>query len=207
MIVFNTVLSPLQGPVLGLTHSKCIYWKMRSLLPTPFHSNLTILREARRFCLFPPLRLIPSGWVARVCLGSYDQELCVRSQWGGLCSVHICNNPTEGQGTEMGICLSFGCFIWSRQGNQRKSTHRKSRRYAVVAKHRCLLAWVPGGSGGKESACNVGDPGSILGSRGSLEKDTATHCSIPASEIPWRESGGLQPMGSQRVRHDWATNT
>ena len=34
----------------------------------------------------------------------------------------------------------------------------------------------------------------------------ATHCSILAWRIPWTEEpGGLQLMGSQRVRHDWAT--
>ena len=36
----------------------------------------------------------------------------------------------------------------------------------------------------------------------------ATHSSILAWRIPWtKESGGLQSMGSQRVGHDWATNT
>ena len=37
----------------------------------------------------------------------------------------------------------------------------------------------------------------------SLEKEMATHSSIFAWEIPWtEESGGLQSMGLQRVRHD-----
>ena len=36
-----------------------------------------------------------------------------------------------------------------------------------------------------------------------LEKGMATHSSILAWRIPWtEESGGLQPMGSQRVGHD-----
>ena len=36
----------------------------------------------------------------------------------------------------------------------------------------------------------------------------ATHSSILAWRIPWTEEpGGLQSMGLQRVRHDWATNT
>ena len=36
-----------------------------------------------------------------------------------------------------------------------------------------------------------------------LEKDMSTHSSILAWEIPWTEQpGGLQSMGSQRVRHD-----
>ena len=34
----------------------------------------------------------------------------------------------------------------------------------------------------------------------------ATHSAILAWETPWTEEpGGLQSMGSQRVRHDWAT--
>ena len=34
----------------------------------------------------------------------------------------------------------------------------------------------------------------------------ATHSSILAWEIPWvEEPGGLQPMGSQRVRHNRVT--
>ena len=41
-----------------------------------------------------------------------------------------------------------------------------------------------------------------------LEKEMATHSSIFAWRIPWTEKpGGLQSMGSQRVRHDWETNT
>ena len=36
----------------------------------------------------------------------------------------------------------------------------------------------------------------------------ATHSSILAWKISWTEEpGGLQSTGSQRVRHDWATNT
>ena len=38
-----------------------------------------------------------------------------------------------------------------------------------------------------------------------LEKDMATHSSILAWRIPWmEESGGLQSIELQRVRHDWA---
>ena len=40
-----------------------------------------------------------------------------------------------------------------------------------------------------------------------LEKGTATHASVLAWRIPWTgEPGRLQPMGSQRVGHDWATS-
>ena len=45
----------------------------------------------------------------------------------------------------------------------------------------------PGGSDGKESACSVGDLGSIPGLGRSLEKKMATHSSSLAWEIPQRE--------------------
>ena len=39
------------------------------------------------------------------------------------------------------------------------------------------------------------------------EKAMATHSSVLAWKIPWTEEPGrLQPMGSQRVAHDWATS-
>ena len=47
-----------------------------------------------------------------------------------------------------------------------------------------------------------------LGQEVPLEEDMAIHSSILAWRIPWTgEPGGLQSIGSQRVRHDWATNT
>ena len=56
----------------------------------------------------------------------------------------------------------------------------------------------PGGSDGKESACNAGDLGSIPGSRCSRREEMATHSSILAWRIPWtEEAGGLQCMESQ----------
>ena len=101
----------------------------------------------------------------------------------------------------------------------------------------------PGGSEGKESACSMGDLGSIpgfgrspgrrhvtplqyswvslvaqtvknppamwetqvqsLGQETPLEEGMAPHSSVLAWRIPRTEqSGGLQSMGSQRVRHD-----
>ena len=61
-------------------------------------------------------------------------------------------------------------------------------------------AGLPGSSDSKESACNVGDLGSIPGLGRSLEKGTATHSSTLAWRIPWT----VQFMGLQRIGHDWA---
>ena len=59
---------------------------------------------------------------------------------------------------------------------------------------------------GKESDCNAGDPGSIPESGRSSGGEMATHSSILAWRIPWAEEpGGLQVMGSQRVRRNLPT--
>ena len=55
---------------------------------------------------------------------------------------------------------------------------------------------------------NTGDTSSIPGQEDPLEEEMATHSSILSWEIPWtEESGGLQSIGSQRFRHDWALKT
>ena len=47
-----------------------------------------------------------------------------------------------------------------------------------------------------------------LGREDPLEKEMAVHSIILVWRIPGTEEpGGLKPMGSQRVGHDWATNT
>ena len=62
---------------------------------------------------------------------------------------------------------------------------------------------IPEGSGGKESASNVGDQGSILGQEDRLEEEMATLSRILAWRIPWKEeTGGLQSAGPHRVGHD-----
>ena len=72
------------------------------------------------------------------------------------------------------------------------------------------LEWwdFPGGSEGKQSACNAGGLGSIPGLGRSSGEGRATHSSILAWRSPWTEEPGrLQSLGSQRVRHNWETFT
>ena len=71
------------------------------------------------------------------------------------------------------------------------------------------LLGFPGGSDSKRCAYNAGD-GELdsLGREDPGEKRMVAHSSILAWRIPWAEEpGGLQSMGSQKVRHDWVTNT
>ena len=61
----------------------------------------------------------------------------------------------------------------------------------------------PGGSDGKASVYNVGDPGSIPGLGRSPGEEMAIHSRTIAWKILWTEEPGrLQSMGSQRVGHD-----
>ena len=60
-----------------------------------------------------------------------------------------------------------------------------------------------GGSEGKASACNVGDLGSIPGSERSPGEGNGNPLQYSCLENPMTEElGGLQSMGSQRVRHN-----
>ena len=61
------------------------------------------------------------------------------------------------------------------------------------------LLLLPWSSNGKESACKV----QSLGWEVPLEKGMAIHSSILAQRIPRTE----KPVGSQRINHDWVTNT
>ena len=68
---------------------------------------------------------------------------------------------------------------------------------SVIRTDRALVG-CPGGSDGKEFACNVRGPGDR---EDALEKGMATQYSILAWRIPWSEEpGGLQSTGSYRVR-------
>ena len=69
------------------------------------------------------------------------------------------------------------------------------------------VRFVYGGSDSKASTYNAGDLQWVqsVGQEDLLEKEMATHSSILAWKIPWKEvPGRLQSVGLQRVRHDRA---
>ena len=80
---------------------------------------------------------------------------------------------------------------------EQRDHHNKHFRNSKMVQCYRLPWWL----NGKESTCQFRRPGvGSLGGENPLEKEMATHSSIPAWEIPWREEpGGLQCMGSQRV--------
>ena len=71
-----------------------------------------------------------------------------------------------------------------------------------------LLLGLPCGSDGKEFACNAGDMGSIPRSGISPGEGNGYPLQYSCLENSMdREAGRLQSMGSQRVGHNWVTNT
>ena len=64
----------------------------------------------------------------------------------------------------------------------------------------------PGGSEAKVSAIMQETQVQSLCWEDPLENEMATHSSILAWRIPWKEEpGSLQSMGLQRIKHEWAT--
>ena len=88
-----------------------------------------------------------------------------------------------------------------------------------MATHSSVLAWRIPGTGGawwaaiygvtqsrtrlKRLSSSSSSSNTLFAWENPLEKEMATHSSIPAWEIPWTEEpGGLQSMGWQRVGQD-----
>ena len=69
---------------------------------------------------------------------------------------------------------------------------------AYVCNTASLFGGFPGGSDGKESACNVGDPGSIPGLGRSPGEGNGYPLQYSCQRTLWTEEpGGLQSMGSK----------
>ena len=94
---------------------------------------------------------------------------------------------------------------WFRTAPQMTSQFAPSWTLGLL-KNSCVYRGFPSGSEGKESAWNSGDTGSLSGSGRSPGEGNGSLLPYCGLENPLDRSG-LQSMGSQRVRHDWVTNT
>ena len=92
---------------------------------------------------------------------------------------------------------------WKIQKKKKKKKKKKEKMKSFQAYFLITMKSFPGGSKVKASACKAGDPGSIPGSGRSPGEGNGNPLSILAWRIPWmEETGRLQSMGLQRVRHD-----
>ena len=73
----------------------------------------------------------------------------------------------------------------------------------ILINFTCLITFsdggFPGGAGGKESACNAGDPGLIPGPGRSLGKGNGNLRQYPCLENPMDRGGWLQSMGVAKI--------
>ena len=92
-----------------------------------------------------------------------------------------------------GLVISVTLFY-----NLMRETHLE-----IITEDPGVFLGFSGGSDSKESACNAGELGSILGLERSPGGGHGNPLQCSCLENPWTEEpGGLQFMGSQRVRHD-----
>ena len=92
----------------------------------------------------------------------------------------------------------WGGCPFSRAQSQPKPTFGESTQFSGF----------PGGSDGKESTCNAGDPGLIPGLGRSPGEGNGNPLQYSCLENPMEEEpGGLQSMGSQRIGHNWESQT
>ena len=121
-------------------------------------------------------------------------------------------------------------ILWNQRGKQRPRSQEELRFYSITV-HYCMVfndPWTscirvfgnsleisilepqgfPGGSDGKESACNVETLDSIPESERSPGEGNGNPLQYSCLENSMDKGPcGLQSIESQRVRHDWVTNT
>ena len=99
-----------------------------------------------------------------------------------------------------GLENSMGCIV---HGVTKSQT--QLREFYFHFHKAVIIEGLPWWLSSKFSDCSPGDAG-FLGQKDPLEEGMATHSSILAWRVPWTEEpGGLQSVGSQRVRHPLVT--
>ena len=110
---------------------------------------------------------------------------------------------TEYYCTKAGWCTASGL-----SGSIKKKKHTHTHTHTHIQDDIIYVTGFPGGSDGKESACNEGDLNSIPGLGRSPGEGNGNPLQYSGLENPMdRGAWQVQSMESQRVRHDWKTNT
>ena len=135
------------------------------------------------------------------CLGKYTNSSDRESKAQAVDCIGI----TKTKGTKM-ISIIWKCFFWDPEIGIYESHEESSKR-----RNRIGLSYkrgFPSGSMVKNLLAMQETQVQYLGWKEPQEERIATHSSILEWRILWTEEpGSLQSLGSQRVRHNWATNT
>ena len=105
-------------------------------------------------------------------------------------AIDLCSKPPVPNSSDL-LCLLNSAFY-------------RNRTSSIL----CLALGFPGGSDGKESACNAGDPGSLpwVGKIPWRRELLPPPVFWPGKSHGQRSLAGYSSWGSQRVRHDWMTH-
>ena len=136
------------------------------------------------------------------------------SVWqGGLCALWVTRQGEVLAGHRVAFHPStYLHCIWrnGRPGSEGDETKHRTEYFLKEQKHKLkkctveLSRGVPGGPDSKESACNVGDPGSIPGLGRSPRERNGNPLQYSCLENPmcrgtWQAGGTIQSMGSQEL--------
>ena len=139
---------------------------------------------------------------------------CCLKQWSGIKHFNVYLRSSL-PGNQDSVRLESGQWVqtdWSLKPDSPVQKPSILKKVLTFFELQHLHLWnrnrtTPGGSDSKESACNVGDLGSILGSGGSPGGGNGNP--LLPWEIPWTEDR-LQSIGSQKSQmwlSDWAHST
>ena len=120
---------------------------------------------------------------------------CIREGNDNPLQCSCLENPRDG----------VACRLWGRTESDTTEVTWRQQQQSLLNKTKGF----PHGSDSKESTCNVGDLGSIPGFAESPGEGNGYQLQYSCLEISMDRGAwqGLQSMGLQRVRHNWATFT
>ena len=103
--------------------------------------------------------------------------------------------------------LTWECHgnVWHEYWMKSPLSLREKRKSTITNTVYYLPKGFPGGSDNKESSCNAGNLGWILGHGDPLEKGRATHSGILALRIPWTKKPGRSVSHTESDTAEWIT--
>ena len=167
----------------------------------PKFMSIESVMPSNHIILCRPLLLLPSIFPN---IRVFSNESALHIRWPKYWSFSFNINPSSEHPGLISLRMDW-LDLLAVQGTLKSLLQHHSSKASVLL-HSALFmkssilnprAWVirliagywgfPGGSDGKESACNAGHPGLILGRKDPLGKGKATHSSILGWRIPWTE--------------------
>ena len=168
-------LAALASPSLG--HRRCGWSEVLSLSPNCFF--ISIWRE-----------IWGRGWTATRYRSPLKPSVLLSSAQWGYCS-YICSIPESSSWKTRSVCFERK-LVFDIQCRSLENLHDILTQTVFTYADQDGF---PGGSDGKESACNAGDPGSVPESGRSPGEGNGNPLQYPGKSHGWRSLAGYSPQG------------